>query len=81
MAFDVVGGCPLDNQNKEILLSHGENFAISQWAWNGLEYVKKGYFKFSIDRDKVASNLRHNRFCKNNTEVFCVSAENNLIKI
>ena len=29
MAFDVVGGCPLDNNNTDIILSHGDNFALS----------------------------------------------------
>ena len=62
-------------------MAHGENFAISQWSWNGLEYTKKAYFKFSVDKDKVCSNLRNNRFCKNNIEIYCVSSETNLLKI
>jgi hypothetical protein len=34
-----------------------------------------------VDKDKVCASLRHNRFCKNNIEIFCISSDTNLLKI
>jgi hypothetical protein len=78
-----VGGCSLDigQNNKEILISHGDGLHLSVWQWNGIDYIKRQAQKFNWDREKVASMLRLNKFAKGCVEIFCVSEENRLIKI
>lgn len=71
----------MESTSKDIVISHGDCFAFSLWSWNGIDYVKRQYCKFSFDRDKVASMLRYNKYSRGCIEIFCVSEEMRLLKI
>ncbi len=64
IGLDLVGGCALESSSKDIVLSHGDCFAFSLWSWNGIDYVKRQFCKFSFDKDKIASMLRYNKYSR-----------------
>ncbi len=38
MGLGFVGGCALEKESKDVILSHGEFFALSLWTWHKGEY-------------------------------------------
>jgi hypothetical protein len=77
----MAGGCSFDRGCPDIVVSSTTSFQLTLFTWKGDEYIRQGSYKFRYEKEKILSNIKFNRFCRNATEVFGLCDDSTLLKV